>query len=244
MSALLTALLLACAEPPAQSITASPANEAGIANTPGDSGTDAAPALPLDASTAFAVDAQLALQDAATSTFGDAAGFADAVVPDLPADAGSASALRVSLVSPDHWTLLDAGADPFDDRPAVVDCLPAGVAAEVLGDERVLGIETGWCGYLTAQQPTRRAVAVGEVLKVRLWHFELTAPEPAEAHAVLQIDGLRVLDERIAIPQPGALIVKQLRVERAIAAGAPVQFHLHNHGANTWALVEVSVGPP
>jgi hypothetical protein len=92
------------------------------------------------------------------------------------------------------------------------------------------------------KQPTQRELAAGDLLKVRLWHFALSAPEPAEAHAALLVAGLRVLDERIAIPQPGALIVRQVRVERDVPAGALVYFHLHNHGANSWALVEVSVG--
>ena len=35
---------------------------------------------------------------------------------------------------------------------------------------------------------------------------------------------------------------QQVRAERAIPAGAAVLFHLHNHGANSWALVEVSAG--
>jgi hypothetical protein len=137
---------------------------------------------------------------------------------------------------------VDAAADPFDDRPPNVDCSTAGVAAETLSGERVLGVETGLCNYLTATQPTQRAVAARELIKVRLWHFELSAPEPAEAHVCVLIDGLRILDERVPIPQAGGLIVRRSVAERAIPAGAPVYFHLHNHGANSWALVEVSAG--
>lgn len=202
------------------------------------SDAEAGAQTPLDAGAPPTVDAALAAQD------GSASDASDAAVQDAEIDASPASpALRESLVLPEYWLLLDAGDDPFDDRPAVVECLPAAVLAETLGGERALGIETGSCAYLTVQQPTRREVAVGEVLKVRLWHFELSAPEPAEAHAALVVAGLRILDERISIPQPGGLIVKQLRVERRIPAGTPVYFHLHNHGANSWALVEVSSGP-
>jgi hypothetical protein len=161
----------------------------------------------------------------------------------VAADASAASsALRVNLLSPEGWTMVDAGDDPFTDRPASVDCSTAWVGAETLSGERVLGVETGYCNYATMLEPTRRDVRAGETIKVRLWHFELSAPEPAEAHAALLIAGLPVLDERIAIPQPGAFSVKELRVERAIPAGAPAYFHLHNHGQNSWALVEVSVG--
>jgi hypothetical protein len=60
---------------------------------------------------------------------------------------------------------------------------------------------------------------------------------------VIRVDGLAVRDDRIPIPESGGLIVRDLRVERDIPAGAPVYFHLDNHGANCWALVEVSAGP-
>jgi hypothetical protein len=161
-----------------------------------------------------------------------------------PPDSGAPEqAAHTGLALPERWSLLDATADPFSDRPAVVDCPMAGVTPETLSDERVLGVETGWCNYLTASQPTLRAVAAGEEIKVRLWHFELFASEPAEAHAAVLVDGLAVLDERVPIPGPGGLIVRKVVAARAIPAGATAYFHLHNHGANSWALVEVSVGP-
>lgn len=75
-----------------------------------------------------------------------------------------------------------------------------------------------------------------------LWHFELSADEPAEAHAALLVDGMPFFEERIPIPQVGGLISRQVRAARAIPAGTPIYFHLHNHGANSWSLVEVSVG--
>jgi len=57
------------------------------------------------------------------------------------------------------------------------------------------------------------------------------------------VDGVFLLDTRVAIPAPGGLIKSELRIDRPIAAGAPIYFHLHNHGQNSWALVEVSAGP-
>lgn len=179
------------------------------------------------------------------------ASSAEAATPSPPEeDAASASeprpaaaTFRTSLVDHDDWWRLDAAQDPFSDRIANVQCTPAGALAEVLADERAFGVDTGACNYLTAVQPAARAIAAGETLKVRLWHFELSAPEPAEAHAAVWVDGLPVLDERIPIPAPGGLLVRELLLERDVPAGAPVHFHLHNHGANSWALVEVSAGP-
>ncbi len=195
------------------------AHDAGVASS--DAGADATPT-------------PLAPADNAAS---------DATVVSEPPLPDAALTARAAVVVPEGWTVLEAGEDPFTDRPGTVSCSPASVMAELLSAERVLGVDTGGCDYLTASQPTRRAIALGESIKVRLWHFELSAPEPAEAHASLVLDGVQVLDERIPIPQPGGLIVKQVRAERSIPVGAEALFHLHNHGANSWALVEVSAGP-
>jgi hypothetical protein len=175
------------------------------------------------------------------------AGSSDAFVPMLidagPGDADTAprTASR-TLIIPDKWLQLVPEQDPFDDRPALVSCPHTAVAPEALGGEGSLSVDTGSCNYLTVAQPTLDDVAVGETLKVRLWHFELSASEPAEAHAAVLLDGLYILNERVPIPAAGGLIVRQIQVTRAIAAGTPVYFHLHNHGTNYWALVEVSAG--
>ena len=46
--------------------------------------------------------------------------------------------------------------------------------------------------------------------------------------------------KRLPIPAEGGLIVKEVRATSAIPAGSTVFFHLHNHGMNSWALVELS----
>jgi hypothetical protein len=159
--------------------------------------------------------------------------------PDAGVDGGSA----LPLVDPSRWLRVDASEDPFDDRPLQVDCPLIATVHEVLGNEPVFDVDTGQCNYLAVVQPTLRDVPAGARLRVRLFHFDLNAPMPAEAHAAIVVQGLFVLDERVPIPASGGLIARELRAERAIPAGTPIHFHLHNHGQNTWALVEVSVTP-
>jgi hypothetical protein len=149
---------------------------------------------------------------------------------------------RKSLVDHKLWSRVEAVDDPFSDGPAQVDCGFSATNYEYLGDEWAFSVDTGFCNYVTVQQPALRDIASGETIKLRLWHFELSAPEPAEAHAAVVVDGITILDERIPIPAPGGLVVREVRVERAVEMGAPVLFHLHNHGANSWSLVEVSNG--
>jgi hypothetical protein len=162
------------------------------------------------------------------------------------ADGGAlvpASGVGESLIDHRRWARVDTADDSFADGPATPYCGPSATMAETLADEPVFSVDTGFCDYLTVSQQTTRAVAAGETIKVRLWHFELSAPMPAQAHAAVVVDGLPVLDEHIAIPAVGGLLTRQLLATRAIAVGAPVLFHLHNHGANSWALVELSAAP-
>jgi hypothetical protein len=160
----------------------------------------------------------------------------------VPALAPMSHPNRVPLVDHADWKLLDSADDPFADRPPEVQCDPTGAASELLGGEDSFGVDTGTCGYATVRQPSRDYVAEGETLRIRLWHFTLTAPAPAEGHAVVQLDDTTLLDEHVAIPATGALIKREIKAPRAFPAGVPVLFHIHNHGDNSWALVEVSTG--
>jgi hypothetical protein len=160
----------------------------------------------------------------------------------VPSAPDAATFARSSLIIHELWWMVMPTEDPFDDRPDTARCERSGLMAELLADESVFSVDTGLCNYVTVSQSTLRDVAAGDTIKVRLWHFALSAPEPAQAHAAVLVDGLRVLDERVAIPGPGGLLSRELRAERAIPSGAPVYFHLHNHGSNSWSLVEISTG--
>jgi hypothetical protein len=173
-----------------------------------------------------------ASMDAASALpLGDAGG------PDAAYDA---DLRHVPLASAWSWVRVAAGADPFSDAPATVDCLHTATMAETLGTEDAFSVNTGACNYITVAQPSLGAVATGDTLLARVWHFELNAPENADAHVAVLVDGLMLLEERVPIPHAGGLLRRELTVERPIAAGAPIHFHLHNHGANSWAIVEVA----
>jgi hypothetical protein len=208
-------------------------------------GPEEASVAPPDASPADATSAAEAGDDAGSAAdAGNPKPDASTSGTDAAEDANAGQTRpRSALVAPAFWQNVDAAMDPFDDRPSTMHCAPAAVMAEVLGGEPAFSVDTGQCDYVTVVQPSRHAAAIGDVLKVRLWHFDLSAPEPAEAHAVVMVGELKLLDERIPIPQSGGLIARQLKLEHALPAGAPVYFHLHNHGANSWSLVEVSAGP-
>lgn len=181
------------------------------------------------------VDASLASDASVDADAADAFSLIDASTNEAGA--------RRPLVDHNKWKTSAAGMDPFPDRPATVTCPRNAAYAETLGGEYAYDVNTGLCDYLTVQQEVLAPVAMDDTLKVRLWHFELSAPEAAQAHASVRIDELILLDEMVDIPTASGAITKAIKAPRAIRAGAVVYFHLHNHGANSWALVEVSAGP-
>ncbi|MCX4241360.1 hypothetical protein [Paraliomyxa miuraensis] len=138
-------------------------------------------------------------------------------------------------------------ADPADDvfgaeRPADLVCDEVlGVIIELLGGEPVLEIDTDFCNYATVEQPSLRTLRPGDRIAISVWHYDLTAPEPTQAHLALAIDGELVWEQHLPVPTAPALIEDELEIDREIPAGAPLQFHVHNHGANTYDLVSLEV---
>jgi hypothetical protein len=120
-------------------------------------------------------------------------------------------------------------------------------------------LESGYCNYLTMVQPTRRAIHAGDEIHVRFWHFALDAPYGGRAYMAIQVGDRVVWDARLPIPcrggivgaipdgdcidTPGAADADPARfvAEFDAPAGAPIYFHVQNHGANHYSLVEASV---
>lgn len=171
---------------------------------------------------------------AAACTGGDDDGSDDAGDDDV---AGPVS--RVSLVSDEAWTLVDAAADPLAaHRPGDVECPESAYHPEMVG----LGfeIETGLCNYFMAVQPSRAEIAAGETVRVQLAHFDLAAEIEAEAHVAVLIDGEVIWEATEAIPGAAAAFTGEWIADRDLPAGTPVHLHLHNHGYNTWQLYDLS----
>ena len=171
-----------------------------------------------------------ALDDASASPRQDAAA-------DRPARA------RGPLVEPELWEVVAEADDPFTDRLPDASCPEDAYMFELLANEPVFSVDTGRCNYITARQPALRAVDEGETLVARIWHFALNAGESARAHVALRINESDVLDESVPIPSEGGLIAVEVEAKEAYPEGTPVFFHLHNHGDNSWSLVELSAGP-
>lgn len=149
-----------------------------------------------------------------------------------------------ALALPMLWMQVAADADPLvAHRPADVTC-PLG--AWLLEPEG-LEVNTQSCNYGSFGQPSLVEVVPGARLVGSLYHFDLIAAEPATAHVALVIGEALVWEQEVTIPGPANAFTIDVPASFAAPVGTPVNFHLHNHGQNTWTFgvlqVERFAGP-
>ncbi len=146
-----------------------------------------------------------------------------------------------SLVDHELWQEASAQEDPFDDRLDIPLCAPTSWGLELEDGEVFLEVDTTFCDYITLWQPSASRVLAGERIQVMASHGELEADEPAEGHIAVRLGDLTLMDRFEPIPGMEDVFSAEVVVDDDIAGGEPVWFHLHNHGANTWRLIDVRV---
>ncbi len=109
--------------------------------------------------------------------------------------------------------------------------------------QQVFEVRTGRCNYLSVSQGLDNPLPSGSQVEITAYHFELQAPEPAQAHLALWIDGEPALDRQIDIPAPAAGLVETWTAPRDLGVNAPVIFHIDNHGTNAWMLIDLRLLP-
>lgn len=168
--------------------------------------------------------------DAIDESTDSATSMADAASPPAPREA--------LLVDHERWVPVGAEDDPFAaHRPDGVDCGIAGYYVEL--DQ--LELDTSRCNYAALEQPALHAVGEHDELGLELTHYDLTAPEPAQAHVALWFGATPQWETTIEIPHAAQVLPVVVPVNRSLAPGETIGFHLHNHGQNTWLLGRVFV---
>jgi hypothetical protein len=141
------------------------------------------------------------------------------------------------LASPEDWSQVERTADPFvTDAAQAPACLGPGFSAE----NTWLEVDTGVCNWVTLQASARLMVEPRQRLRLVVSHYDLSAIAPAEARLELRFGDCELWQESVAIPSPAAVYDEELESPCAIEQGAPMLFHLHNHGQNNWQLQELS----
>lgn len=125
--------------------------------------------------------------------------------------------------------------DPFADGPPDAACDEAGFAYE----GAVFEVDTTLCRYATFTAPSLADVRAGERVRLIAWHLPLTAPADSQAHLALRLGELTLWEEHIAIPSDERFYREVAVLDEDVPAGAPLYFHVHNHGDNSYRLLEV-----
>jgi predicted small lipoprotein YifL len=156
-----------------------------------------------------------------------------------------ASGQELVFAPASQWQVAKAAQDPFDDRPGEFECTPDGAIVEELSAEDVFAVYTERCAYVTASQTSATRVYAGDTIQVRLWNFRLFPRVDGQAHIALAVEGQVAWEERLEMTGGQAaksgLRRGQWKADRDLDAGVELQWHLHNHGANEWALFDVLV---
>ena len=154
--------------------------------------------------------------------------------------------LPVALARVDGWVrVADPNVDVFGAaRPDGIVCDETmGYGLEYFGPDEVLEVKTDLCDWFTGAQPSLVALAPGDTVDVRVFHYELVAPLPADGYVALAIGGVIAWEATAAIPGPSALLEHEIVIGHDVPAGTELQFHVHNHGANDWELFEITATP-
>lgn len=193
----------------------------------GDSGPDAA----ADAALADTASDSAAPDTAGSETDGQRA------------DVGASAAANETLIDNARWEVVPPASDPFA-VPAREEP-PTRCEDDALLNEEHDGlwftVDTLQCDYATVSQPSVRALAAGETVQVRIWHFAITELA-GEVHLAIGFgdDPAILWEERVPVPTGSGLLHAQVVAERDWPAGTPVTWHLSNHGSNSWSMVELA----
>lgn len=153
----------------------------------------------------------------------------------------------MDLVAVDAWVrVADVEADQFgDERPSGrYECNEEeGLVVENVGPDPAFEIKTDLCNYATVGQPSLAPVEVGDEIKIRAWHWELEAEEPTEAHIAIAIGEHVIWEELVPVPRAASLLTAEIVADFEAPTGTEVQFHVHNHGVNSYDLISLEVLP-
>ena len=102
--------------------------------------------------------------------------------------------------------------------------------------------EVPLCNWLTLEQSSLRAIRTGDKIEVRARHSQLTAPFPdGRARMMFVVGDDLVLDYGVPIPSDSKFPGTVWTAPKDYPEGTKLLWHVDNHGANEYMLVEVNV---
>lgn len=137
-------------------------------------------------------------------------------------------------ISPASFALVgDDDEHAWRDEGAALDCAQGFAASD-----DAMRVESGICRYGVWGAIAEARVSAA-TLRFTFWHDGLigtTPDEVAEGHLGVSIDGDVVVDVVEPIPSGAAWRNVDVELPGGVDAGARIELHLHNHGANHWGF--------
>jgi hypothetical protein len=143
----------------------------------------------------------------------------------------------------DSWAFVDPTDDVVWPAPAdAVLCTDDDVQVQPIGDATALEIDTRFgCGWATVVQPLLVEARAGDVLRLQIFYFPQASFPEAVANVAFAVDGDVVVSLDVPIPAPAGVLAPEVVLTRDVPAGAPIAFHVGNHGDNSWNLTRADL---
>lgn len=146
----------------------------------------------------------------------------------------------VEVIRTNTWSPLATDDDPFalEFPEAVTACSSSGIDLT----EGLLDVDTGVCGFVSAKNSLVADIRAGETVRLTFWHLSLTAAEPAVGQMRLRVADDTLFSVDVDIPSKEELYQLSTVATKDYPVGSQVFVHIHNHGANTWKVYQMTSG--
>jgi hypothetical protein len=147
----------------------------------------------------------------------------------------------VPLVAMDRFSLVAPEDDPFSPPADAPLCQSDEIRAEPFGNGPVaLDVDTSdRCGWATLTQGTSVTIGEDDDIFFKIFYFSQQTFPAAQAQLAIALGDDVLWSTLVEIPTASDVVEERVKPPRATAADTPFLFHLGNHGANSWSLLEV-----
>ncbi len=147
-----------------------------------------------------------------------------------------------ALVDMQQWQVVAPADDPWPPASDTAFCTGTDIRAEPFGSGPIaLDVDTNAsCGWATVTQPSLIELTPDDHVLPRVFYFSQQTFPLARAELAVAVDDVKVWSAFVDIPTNSAVVAPDLEPQLDKPAGTPLYFHLGNHGANVWSLLELT----
>jgi hypothetical protein len=158
-------------------------------------------------------------------------------------DAASGLMAPVDIVDNMIWQAVPSEEDPYWPLEGAIPCTSDDYHPEMEFGDSWFTVETDDCNYLSAEQALEFAVPKGALIAIRIFHFQITKGDGG-FNLAFHMGSDAVWSGAVPVPSTSNVIRAEWFTERDYAQGERLLWHVDNHGANAYSLVELTAAFP